>query len=44
VDLVNEEYHLAVSHGDFINDRLKTLFEFAPILGTREEGAHVESE
>ena len=42
VELVDEQNHLAVCAGDLLQDGLQALFELAPVLGTRQERAHIQ--
>ncbi len=42
MDLVNEEYDLAVGSGDFVDYGFESLFEFAFVFGACDEGSHVK--
>ncbi len=42
VDFVDEEDNLAFGRGHFVDDGLQTFLEFALVLGTGHEGAHIE--
>ncbi len=42
VELVDEEDDVAVGFGDRLQHRLQAIFELAPILGPRNQSAHVE--
>src|SRR5262245_44962085 len=42
MELVDEEYDAPVGLGDFLEHRLQALLEFASVLRTRDERAHVE--
>jgi hypothetical protein len=43
VDLVDEEDDLARAVGDLLDHRLEPVLELAAVLGSRDEGAHVQS-
>ena len=42
VDLVDEQQDVAVAGHDFLHDGLQTLLEFTLVLGTCDQGTHVE--
>ena len=44
VQFIDEEDHLAFRSGDLLQNSLEPLLEFAPVLGTGDQRAHVEGD
>ena len=42
MELIDEEYHLALALLDFLEHGLQSLLELAAVLGTRDQRAHIE--